>query len=70
MQKTYKVETYIPKEEMESIFDFGTSTKGKNRGIGLALSQKIVESHNGKLEVSSEEVNGEKKTVFSICLPV
>lgn len=60
----------IPKEEIDSIFNFGTSTKGKNRGIGLALSQKIVESHNGKLEVLSEEVNGERKTVFSICLPV
>ena len=60
----------IPKEELETIFQFGTSTKGKNRGIGLALSQKIVKSHNGKLEVSSEEVNGERKTVFSICLPV
>ena len=60
----------IPKEELETIFQFGSSTKGENRGIGLALSQKIVESHNGKLEVSSEEVNGERKTVFSICLPV
>ena len=60
----------IPKEEMEHIFDFGISTKGRNRGIGLALSQKVVESHNGKLEVSSEEVNGERETVFSISLPV
>lgn len=60
----------IPQEELESIFEFGTSTKGESRGIGLALSQKIVESHKGKLEVSSEEVNGERKTVFSICLPL
>ncbi len=60
----------ISKEEMETIFDFGISSKGENRGIGLALSKKIVESHKGKLEVTSKEVNGERKTVFAICLPV
>lgn len=60
----------IAPEELESIFDFGISTKGESRGIGLALSQKIVESHKGKLEVLSEEVNGERKTIFSICLPL
>jgi len=59
----------ITKDEMENIFDFGISSKGENRGIGLALSKKIVESHKGKLEVTSEEVNGEQKTVFAICLP-
>ncbi|RPJ41369.1 MAG: PAS domain S-box protein, partial [Candidatus Latescibacterota bacterium] len=43
---------------------FFTTKKG-GVGLGLALAQKIVVSHNGKIEVAS----GEKGTVFSVLLP-
>ena len=59
----------IEPEAMEHIFDFGVSCKGEKRGIGLALAKKIVENHKGTLKVISEEINGERQTVFSICLP-
>lgn len=60
----------IEKEVLNTIFDFGVSSKGENRGIGLALVKKVAKAHKGRLEVFSEEVNGERKTAFSICLPI
>lgn len=60
----------IGKEELEKIFEFNVSSKGENRGLGLPIAQRIVEAHKGVLEVLSEEIKGERKTVFSICLPM
>lgn len=59
----------IQKENLKTIFEFGVSEKGDGRGIGLALTDKIVKAHKGILEVVSEEEAGERKTVFSIHLP-
>ena len=43
------------------------STKGKSRGLGLTLTQRIIKNHNGFINVSSEELKGTK---FSIVLPI
>lgn len=58
----------IPKEDMDKIFDpfFTTKDVGKGTGLGLAISYKIIEKHNGKMEVSSK-VN--KGTTFTIRFP-
>ena len=44
-------------------------TKGKKEGIGLGLSivKKIIDAHNGRIQIKSEENKG---TCFNIMLPV
>jgi two-component system, NtrC family, sensor histidine kinase PilS len=56
----------IPTEELEHIFEPFFSTKAGGTGIGLALVQRIVEEHDGKVEVFSSPGNG---TQFVIELP-
>lgn len=46
----------IPPEQRATLFDFGHSTKPGGSGIGLALSQLIVEAHGGTLQY--EEPDG------------
>lgn len=59
----------IPRERRASLFDFGKSTKPGGSGIGLPLSQIIVEAHEGALEyeVNDESVGG---STFRITLPL
>ena len=56
----------IKKEDLESIFNRGYTTKEGNSGIGLALVKKAVENMGGELDVSSYEGIG---TEFIIKLP-
>ncbi|HOJ31752.1 MAG TPA: ATP-binding protein, partial [bacterium] len=44
-----------------------TTDKKKGTGIGLALTKKIIESHNGNIRVNSKIGAG---TTFVIKLPV
>lgn len=59
--------TGIPKDEIDKIFDpfFSTKPTGEGTGIGLDISKRIIEKHNGKIEVESKP--GE--TTFSVYLP-
>jgi len=58
----------IPKEVMPRLFEpFFTTKKEKGTGLGLSISYKIVQSHNGKIDVESEEGIGTK---FTITLPI
>jgi len=59
----------IPKEDIKRIFDpfFTTKDVGKGTGLGLSIVYKIIEKHNGRIDVSST-VN--KGTVFTIRLPI
>jgi len=58
----------IPPENLTKIFDPGFTTKGVGVGTGLGLSicYKIIEEHNGKIEVESDNSG----TTFTITLPV
>ncbi len=56
----------IPEEYQGHIFDLYFSTKPSGGGIGLAVSQKIVEAHEGKIYFDSKPNYG---TIFSIELP-
>lgn len=56
----------IPPEAREKVFDLFFTTKERGSGIGLAVSKKIVEAHNGTLELESRP--GE--TVFTVRLPL
>jgi two-component system, NtrC family, sensor kinase len=57
----------IPPERIATIFDFGQSTKPGGSGIGLSLSQLIVEAHGGTLQY---EDNGTDGAVFRLTLPL
>ncbi|MDP2167848.1 MAG: ATP-binding protein, partial [Thermodesulfovibrionales bacterium] len=57
----------IPKEIISKMFEpFFTTKKEHGTGLGLSISYKIVQSHNGKIEVESEENLGSK---FTVVLP-
>ncbi|MGH7769158.1 MAG: sensor histidine kinase [Candidatus Binatia bacterium] len=58
----------IPPEKLATIFDFGQSTKPGGSGIGLSLSQLIVEAHGGTLQY--EENGADAGAVFRLILPL
>ncbi len=58
----------IESDEMGKIFDLFHSTKGhRGTGLGLAVSKKIVEEHNGRIEVISHKGEG---TIFNVRIPL
>jgi signal transduction histidine kinase len=57
----------IPPERLATIFDFGQSSKPGGSGIGLSLSQLIVESHGGTLQYEEAADSG---AVFRLTLPL
>ncbi|MFC1888019.1 PAS domain-containing sensor histidine kinase [Candidatus Cloacimonadota bacterium] len=56
----------IKKEIIENIWDLYFTTREEGSGIGLTLSRKIVEAHNGSIDVFSEYGEGSK---FIITIP-
>jgi signal transduction histidine kinase len=57
----------VPVEFQQEIFRPFFSTKKEGSGMGLAISRRIVELHQGKLQCRSNEPRG---TVFTLALPV
>ncbi|MBI5181546.1 MAG: ATP-binding protein [Nitrospirae bacterium] len=57
----------IAKENVDKIFEPFFTTKKSGTGIGLALVKKIIDMHNGRIEVESREGEGAR---FIIRLPV
>ncbi|WP_420317209.1 sensor histidine kinase [Ekhidna sp.] len=59
----------ISKEDMKKISDpfFTTKPVGKGTGLGLSITYKIIEDHNGSINVSSKLGKGSKFTItFSV----
>lgn len=54
-------------EELYKIFEAYYSTKKEGTGLGLAMTRRIIEQHNGQIWVHSEPGKG---TSFTILLPV
>ena len=57
----------IPPEHLPNIFRPFFTTKGHGTGLGLSLARRIVESHGGYIDVTSEVGKG---TQFIIRLPI
>jgi|GEM_PF-2633450 len=59
----------IPRKQLKSLFDFSFSANSKRikMGMGLMTSHQIIENHQGRIEVISDEGKG---STFSIFLPI
>ncbi|MBI5740289.1 MAG: hypothetical protein HZA16_06150 [Nitrospirae bacterium] len=57
----------IQQEDLPKIFDPFVTTKEVGVGLGLAISKRVIEDHNGKIHVVSQPAKG---TAFTISLPV
>src|SRR3546814_19424430 len=59
----------IPEEIQSRIFEpfFTTKDIGEGTGVGLAVSHRIVEAHDGRIRVDSTPGKG---SVFTVILPV
>lgn len=51
----------------QTIFEPFTTTKNRGAGLGLALSRRILEAHNGSIHIVASDQTG---TTFEIRLPV
>jgi signal transduction histidine kinase len=73
MVSVFNSGTGIPPEELPLIFDryrdlvSEKSNKEKLSGLGLVISQRIIEAHNGKIWVESEVGKG---ATFYFALPI
>lgn len=56
----------IPKKDLKKIFRPFYTTKKGGTGLGLSIAQKIIEAHNGRVEVSSKINAG---TTFRMIFP-
>jgi signal transduction histidine kinase len=59
----------IKKEQLAKIFEPFYTTKpiGQGTGLGMSISYKVIQQHNGSITVDSEEGKGTK---FTITLPI
>jgi len=58
----------MPEDVRQRVFDpfYTTKPPGQGTGLGLSISYKIIQRHEGKIQVSSEQGKG---TTFTITLP-
>jgi signal transduction histidine kinase len=56
----------IPAELLGKVFDPFVSTRDEGTGLGLTIVHRIVDDHDGHIEVTSEEGRG---TAFTVWLP-
>jgi signal transduction histidine kinase len=57
----------IPPEHLQKIFDLYFTTKDHGTGIGLSMVYRIIQMHDGEIEVQSTPGSG---TTFRILLPL
>ena len=58
----------MPPEVVDRIFSPFFTTKPQGSGLGLAIVRKIVDAHDGRIDVSSAAGTG--GTTFRVTLPV
>jgi signal transduction histidine kinase len=57
----------VPADVMDRIFSPFFTTKPQGSGLGLAIVRKIVDAHDGRIDVSARAEGG---TRFRVTLPV
>jgi PAS domain S-box-containing protein len=57
----------IPKDKLDKIFNLYYSTKPDGTGMGLAITQQVIDQHQGTVQVESEEGKGSR---FILKLPM
>ncbi len=57
----------IPADKLDRIFNPFFTTKDKGTGLGMAIARKIVEAHEGTIDVVSEAGRGSE---FKVTLPL
>ena len=57
----------MPPEIAEKIFNPFFTTKAQGSGLGLAIVRKIVDAHDGRIDMTTEDGRG---TTFRVTLPV
>jgi signal transduction histidine kinase len=57
----------VPPGDRERVFRPFVTTKGRGTGLGLALVQKIIVTHNGRIQVAAGPAGGAS---FQIVLPI
>jgi two-component system nitrogen regulation sensor histidine kinase GlnL len=56
----------VPKELADRIFNAFFTTKPQGSGLGLAIVRKVVDAHDGRIDV----ISGGRGTHFRVTLPV
>jgi signal transduction histidine kinase len=57
----------VPRADRERVFRPFVTTKGRGTGLGLALVQKIIVTHNGRIQISDAPAGGAS---FQVVLPL
>jgi signal transduction histidine kinase len=76
--KVYKIDSHvsidvtdtgdgIPTDRIGKLFNLFYSTKENGTGLGLSITKRIMDMHNGEIQIKSEEGKG---STFSMILPI
>lgn len=63
------ISPFIPSKQVAGFFQRGSSSKGKDRGIGLAKLQKMVEKSKGRIIAQNIEKEGQNWLLMQVVLP-
>lgn len=56
------------REQVERLFENGYSTKGSERGLGLARVKQIADKYNLDIQVENQEINKKNRIVFRLVI--